>query len=353
VNGTPSYRKVRLGNPGAKVHRDSGGRIFMRSPDALAGYPARLTERLVKWAAECPDRTFVAKRDGSGQWRRVSYAQALAAARRIGQALLDRGLSPERPLVILSENDLEHAMLALAALHVGIPYAPVSPAYSLISQDHERLRFIVGLLMPGLVFVSHGQKYEKAIRAAVPSDAELVVAEAAPTDRPSTSFRDFAATPATRQVDAAHAAVGPDTIAKFLFTSGSTQQPKAVINTHRMLCSNQQMLVQCMPFMAEEPPVLRPDATQASQAEIVLDPGVRAFFACLIEELGTQSTGSASRVTRALLLGDPPSIDIGEVTDKGSINQRAVLKARSALVEELYSAAYPDRVMLVRAADAR
>jgi len=244
-------------------------------------------------------------------------------------------------------------MFALAALHVGIPYAPVSPAYSLISQDQERLRFIVRLLTPGLVFASHGQRYEKAIRAAIPAGAELVVTEAPPAGRACTRVEELAAALATGRVDAAHAAVGPGTIAKFLFTSGSTQQPKAVINTHRMLCSNQQMLVQCMPFMAEEPPVLRPDATQASQAEIVLDPGVRAFFACLIEELGTQSTGSASRVTRALLLGDPPSIDIGEVTDKGSINQRAVLKARSALVEELYSAAYPDRVMLVRAADAR
>lgn len=252
----PAYRKVRLGNPGASIEAGAQGCLLMRSPDVLAPYPARLTERLVKWAAESPDRTFVAKRDASGRWRSISYSEALRDARRIGQALLDRGLSAERPLLILSENDLEHAMLALAAQHVGIPYAPISPAYSLISQDHERLRFIVGLLTPGLVFASSGQRYEKAIHAAIPSGTELVVTQAPPAGRACSTFGELVSAADTGRVDAAHAAVGPDTIAKFLFTSGSTQQPKAVINTHRMLCSNQQMLVQCMPFMAEEPPVL-------------------------------------------------------------------------------------------------
>lgn len=610
-----AYRKVRLGIPGVRIDQDGQGRTFMRSTEPLAAYPARLTECLVKWATESPDRTFVAKRDAAGQWRRISYGEALRHACRIGQALLDRGLSAERPLLILSENDLEHAMLALAALHVGIPYAPVSPAYSLISQDQERLRFIVRLLTPGLVFASHGQRYEKAIRAAIPADTELVVTQAPPAGRSCTRFEELAAVPATGRVDAAHAAVGPGTTAKFLFTSGSTQQPKAVINTHRMLCSNQQMLVQCMPFMAEEPPVLvdwlpwnhtfggnhnfgltlynggtlyiddgkpiprfihetlrnlreiaptmyfnvprgfeeiaaalRTDADlrknffsrvkmlfyaaaglsqpvwdslhqlaeatcgerilmitglgmtetapfaicanweagrsgvigipapgmelklvasgdklevryrgpnvtpgfwrqeelwratideegfycsgdavrfidpavpekglafdgriaedfklatgtwvsvgplrarviaagapyvqdvvvtgldrdevgimifphvesckrlsaalrpDASQAEIVLDPAVHGYFARLIDELGTQSTGSASRITRALLLAEPPSIDIGEVTDKGSINQRAVLKARSALVEELYAERPRERVIML------
>jgi len=256
VSAAHRYRKVRLGSTDVRVERHGNGRIFMRAAEPLAPYPTRLTERLLKWAAECPERTFVAKRDAAGNWRRISYAEALQMARGIGQALLDRGLSAERPLVILSENDLEHAMLALAAMHVGIPYAPVSPAYSLISQDNERLRFITGLLTPGLVFAAHGERYARAIRAAVAPDTELVVSEAPPAGRAHTAFASLAAVHPTAQVDAAHAAVGPATIAKFLFTSGSTQQPKAVINTHGMLCSNQQMLVQCMPFMAEEPPVL-------------------------------------------------------------------------------------------------
>jgi feruloyl-CoA synthase len=251
----PKYRKVRLGSAGVRVERDGRGSIRLRSAEALAPYPARLTESLLKWARLCPERTFVAKRDAAGQWRRISYGDALRHARSIGQALLARGLSAERPLMILSENDLEHALLALAALHVGIPYAPISPAYSLISQDHERLRFISRLLTPGLVFACHGERYAKAIRAAIAPDTELVVTQAPPAGRACTAFEDLAAA-ADARVDAAHAAIGADTIAKLLFTSGSTQQPKAVINTHRMLCSNQQMMVQCMPFLAEEPPVL-------------------------------------------------------------------------------------------------
>jgi len=252
----PNYRKVRLGSARVRAGNDDRGRIFLRSTEALAPYPARLTECLLKWANVCPERTFVAKRNAAGTWRRISYGEALGYARGIGQALLDRGLSAERPLMILSENDLEHALLALAALHVGIPYAPISPAYSLISQDHERLRFISRLLTPGLVFASHGERYAKAVCAAISPDTELVVTQAPLPGRTCTAFEDLAAIAAGAGVDAAHAAIGPDTIAKFLFTSGSTQQPKAVINTHRMLCSNQQMLVQCLPLLADEPPVL-------------------------------------------------------------------------------------------------
>ena len=256
MSGAHLYRKVRLGGTAMRVERSANGGYRLQAAETLAPHPARVTDRLVRWADECPERTFVAKRDTAGRWRRISYAEALRAARAIGQALLERGISAERPVVILSENDLEHALLALAAQHVGVPYAPISPAYSLISQDHERLKFILGLLTPGLVFAAHGGRYAKAIAAAVPADCELVVTEAPPAGRPSTLFEQLAAVAPTSAVDAANAAVGPGTIAKFLLTSGSTQQPKAVINTHGMLCSNQQMLAQCMPFMAEEPPVL-------------------------------------------------------------------------------------------------
>src|ERR1035437_5629209 len=184
----PKYRKVRLGSASVWAERDDRGRISLRSTEELAPYPARLTECLLKWAKVCPERAFVAKRDAAGQWRRISYGEALGYARGIGQALLDRGLSAERPLMILSENDLEHALLALAALHVGIPYAPISPAYSIISQDHERLRFICRLLTPGLVFACHGERYAKAIRAAISPDTELVVTQAPPAGRACTAF---------------------------------------------------------------------------------------------------------------------------------------------------------------------
>jgi feruloyl-CoA synthase len=250
------FRKVRLGPRATTVRRDPDGTIHLRSPEPLGEFPARVTDRLVHWAACAPDRTFIARRDSTGAWRRLSYAQTLEATRRLGQALLDRELSPERPLVILSGNDLEHALLALAAQHVGVPYAPISPPYSLVSKDFEKLRYIVALLTPGLVFAANGRQFETAIRAAVPAGVEVAVTEAPPESRETTSFAELGRMAATPAVDVAHAKVGPETIAKFLFTSGSTAHPKGVINPHRLICSNQAMLVATLPFLADEPPVL-------------------------------------------------------------------------------------------------
>jgi feruloyl-CoA synthase len=234
---------VSLGPAQVVLERDARGGYRLRSPAPLNSYPARLTERLLRWAKECPERTFVAMRVAGGDWRRISYGAALDSARRIGQGLLERGLSAERPLMILSGNDLDHAMLALAALHVGVPFVPVSPAYSLVSQDHGKLRHAVQLMTPGLVFAADG-KYEKAIAAAVPSSTEVVL------DLKRLMNAN------TALVDAAHAAIRPHSISKFLLTSGSTGMPKAVIHTQRMLTSNLQMIVDCLPFLAEEPPVL-------------------------------------------------------------------------------------------------
>jgi feruloyl-CoA synthase len=256
MSHTTPTRRIALGRGRVIMDRDARGVLRMRTSAPLGPYPAKLTERLVKFAHEAPDRTLFAKRDASGKWRRLTYARALDAARRIGQALLDRGLDAERPLLILSENDLEHAVLALAALHVGVPYAPVSPAYSLISQDYGKLRYILELMTPGLVFAADGKRYERALRATLPAETELVVTEAPPADRTATPFEVLAHTATTPRVDAAHATIGPETLAKFLFTSGSTGTPKAVIHSHRMLCSNLQQIIECLPFMAEEPPVL-------------------------------------------------------------------------------------------------
>jgi len=250
------YRKVSLGKAGVTVARGAGGRLLLKPTQPLGPYPRRLTERLTKWAAEAPERTFMAKRERGGEWRRVGYAQALDLARRLGQALLDRGLSAERPLMILSENDLEHAMLALAALHVGVPFVPVSPAYSLVSRDYGKLRYVTELMTPGLVFASDGARYARALEAAVPPDTEIVLTQAPPAGRHCTSFAELSATEATPAVEAAHAAIGPETISKFLLTSGSTGMPKAVIHPQRMLTSNPQMVIDCLPFLAEEPPVL-------------------------------------------------------------------------------------------------
>jgi feruloyl-CoA synthase len=185
----------------------------------------------------------------------LSYAEVLDRARRIGQSLLDRGLSAERPLLILSGNDLEHFQLALGAMYAGIPYAPVSPSYSLVATDYGKLAELVAQLTPGALYASDGAAFSKAITAVLPADAELILAHGDVSRHHATRFSALLdVTPTT--VEAAHAKVNAQTIAKFLFTSGSTKKPKAVITTHGMLCSNQQMLLQTFPFMGEEPPVL-------------------------------------------------------------------------------------------------
>jgi feruloyl-CoA synthase len=253
------YRPLSLGGSlEADFVRRGDGATVVVSRERLEPYPERLTDRLVQWATRDPDRILVAKRakpEAGGAWRRVSYGEALRSARAIAQALLDRRLSPERPVAILSDNDIEHLLLGLGAMLAGVPFAPVSPAYSLVSQDHGKLRHIFGMLTPGLVFAS-GSQYGKAIAAVVPAETPVVLGEGRLEGRAVTPFAEFVATEPSAAVDAAHARVGPDTIAKFLFTSGSTKLPKAVINTQRMLCANQQMIRQCFVTLAEEPPVL-------------------------------------------------------------------------------------------------
>jgi feruloyl-CoA synthase len=249
-------RPVRLGPRDVLVDRPGDGTIHMRSPHPLPPYPTKITERLEHWASVAPERTFLAQRDATGGWRKVSYAQALAQVRRIGASLLERDLSAERPVVILSGNDIEHALLALGAMYVGIAYAPISPAYSLISNDFGKLRYIFDLLTPGLVYATDGGPFARAIAAAVPGDLEVVIARNPPASRPTTSFDALLANSSATAADAAHAKVGSDTIAKFLFTSGSTGTPKAVINTQRMWCSNQAMIVSQLAFFADEPPVI-------------------------------------------------------------------------------------------------
>jgi feruloyl-CoA synthase len=229
------------------AERRADGALLLRSPHALAAYPAKLTERLEHWAARTPDRVLFAQREASGAWRTVSYAQARSRARRIAAALLARGLSAERPLMVLSGNDLEHALLQLGALYAGIAYAPVSPAYSLLSTDFGKLRHVVGLVRPGLVYASDGPAFRRAIEAAIPQDAEV---------RSAADFAVFEREAAEGAVEAAHARVGPDTIAKFLFTSGSTGVPKAVINTQRMWCANQAMISTMFAYFRDEPPVI-------------------------------------------------------------------------------------------------
>jgi feruloyl-CoA synthase len=254
ANNAP-FRKVRLGPPGVIVDRRPNGTIYLRSPHPLPKYPEKLTERLAHWADVTPGKTYMADRV-DGAWRRTSYADALDKARRIGQALLNRKLSAERPIAILSGNDLEHHWLTLAGYYVGIPVSPISPAYSLISSDFANLKHIFAKLTPGLVFVNDGAAFARAIDTIVPPDVEIVAIRNPPANRRATLFSELLATDPTGAVDDAFAKVGPDTIAKFMFTSGSTGQPKGVINTQRMLCSNQAMILSALAYFEDEPPVV-------------------------------------------------------------------------------------------------
>ena len=249
------YREVAIGHPAVEV-LEVGGILHMRSLETLEPMPERLLDRLVHWAQIRPGHTFIAARDGDGQWRRISYAQMLEDVRAIAQSLLAYGLGAERPLAILSGNDIEHLQMALGAMYAGIPYCPVSPAYSLLSQDFAKLRHVCDLLQPGLIFVSDAAVYQRAVDAVLPADTPLVAVRGEMAGRPQVSFASLLEQPGGAEAQAAFMASGPDSIAKFLFTSGSTKLPKAVITTQRMLCANQQMLLQTFPVFAEEPPVL-------------------------------------------------------------------------------------------------
>ena len=257
---TPKFRPLRFGVTRVTLKDGVPGTHYLKADQELQAYPDRLTDRFQHWATNKPNQTLFARRvklaDGTlGDWRHVTYAQAWATARNIAQALINRGLNAERPVVILSENSLEHALLALGCMVAGVPFVPTSPPYSLISQDYDKLKHVLRTVTPGMVFASD-TRYAKAIAATVSSDMEIVMNEGGIEGQQVTSFEALCQTPATSQVDAAIAATGPDTIVKFLFTSGSTKMPKAVINTQRLWCANQQQMMQSMPVLAETPLVL-------------------------------------------------------------------------------------------------
>jgi feruloyl-CoA synthase len=248
-------RTISFGEICVSVDRRDDGTIYLRPKTVLGDYPVRITDSLHHWANAAPDRIFMAERDAGG-WRRISYAQLLASSRRLASALLARGLSAERPIVILSGNSIDHALIAFGALYAGIPFCPVSPAYSLVSKDYGKLGYLMKLLTPGLVFAEDASAFADAVLANVADDTEVVASRGEVPGRRATMLTDLLATPEHAGLDAAHAAIGPDTIAKFLLTSGSTGNPKAVINTQRMLCANQVMLRETLAFLKDEPPVI-------------------------------------------------------------------------------------------------
>lgn len=249
-------RPISFGVIGVSTERREDGTIYLRSTMPLAAYPPRITDRLHHWAKLAPDRMLMAERNSHGEWREISYAEMLTAARRIASALLARSLSAERPVMILSGNSIDHALIAFGALYAGIPACPVSPSYSLISKDFAKLRHAIGLLTPGLVFVDDAEAFGAAIGACVPETTEIATSRGELPGRRVTTLAQLLATPEHADLNHAHETIGPHTIAKLLLTSGSTGNAKAVINTQRMLCANQVMIREALAFLKDEPPVI-------------------------------------------------------------------------------------------------
>jgi feruloyl-CoA synthase len=231
-------------------HRADGS-IVLRSPEPLRDGARCVGDWLEQWARQKPDTVFLAERDSADTpWATMTYAGALRRVRAAASWILAQGLGAERPLVILSDNSIDHALLALAAQHVGVPSAAISPAYSLMSKDFDKLRSMISLLEPGAIYVSATKPFAAALAAIKPLHRAQVISGNA-SDADALAFRTVAATPETADVARAFAAVTPDTIAKFLFTSGSTGTPKAVINTQRMLTSSQQAKAQTWTFLEQ------------------------------------------------------------------------------------------------------
>src|SRR6476646_9444060 len=239
----PAFRKIEWLPRDIAVERRPDGVIVLKSRIPLQPYEKHIPASQAKWANEAPERTWLAQRGGpERQWRKVSYGEAKRTVDGLTQGLLNLALEVGRPVAILSGNSIEHALMTQAAMQARFPAAPVSPAYSLMSQDHVKLKYLFNLIKPAVVMVQDGPTFEKALKA-LDLNGVTVVHVARPCDGlKSLAFADLAATPVTGDVAESIANITPDTVGKLLFTSGSTGMPKAVINTQEMMCANAAMM---------------------------------------------------------------------------------------------------------------
>lgn len=249
---TAPLREVQLWDATVKSSTQPDGSILVWQEQPLNAYPERLSDRIKHWAQVTPDKIWMAERDANEKWVNVTYAQLLEQIRSVGQFLLGLGLSTDRPLLILSGNSIPHGIMALGAQYAGIPSAAIAPAYSLIAGDFKKLKSIGDQITPGAIFVDKSDKFSPAVNQ-VFSDLPLLAVEG---EGAAHTFAEILSTASGEKVDAANAATGPDTIAKFMFTSGTTGSPKAVIQTQRMMCSNMEMVTDCFEYLRNEPPIL-------------------------------------------------------------------------------------------------
>jgi feruloyl-CoA synthase len=246
------HRPIAFGSPAIQCEQDADGSTRLRSRVELGAYDPN-TARLFRAAvSKNPDGVFIAERAGEG-WHKITYREARQKVDAIAQSLIERRLSAERPVMILSGNSIDHALLMLAAYTATIPVAPISVAYSLQSQDHEKLRHIAELLVPGLIYVADTVPFAKALAALDLQAVEIVANRNGAGLEKVTPFEELTRAKPGAAVEQAVAAIAPDTTAKILFTSGSTGLPKGVINTHRMMTANQQQVLQVWPFVTEQP----------------------------------------------------------------------------------------------------
>jgi feruloyl-CoA synthase len=250
----PAFRKTEWLPRDIAVERRDDGVIVLKSRIPLKAYEKHIPASLAKWAEQTPERIWLAQRTGAErQWRKVSYGEAKRAVDALTQGLLDLGLPPDSPVAILSGNSIEHALLTQAAMQARLPAAPVSPAYSLMSHDHLKLKYLFELIRPRVVMVQDGPSFAKALNA-LDLDGVTVIHVARPCDGiASVAFADLAATQVTTDVAGSIAKITSDTVGKLLFTSGSTGMPKAVINTQAMMCANAAMMMQVRPRDAQAP----------------------------------------------------------------------------------------------------
>jgi feruloyl-CoA synthase len=250
----PAFRKIEWLARDIAVERRADGVIILKSRIPLQPYEKHIPASLAKWAKEAPERIWLAQRGGADrQWRKVSYGEAKRTVDGLTQGLLNLGIAEGHPVTILSGNSIEHALMTQAAMQARLPAAPVSPAYSLMSQDHLKLKYLFNLVKPAVVMVQDGPTFEKALKALDLTGVTVVHALRPCEGIKSVSFADLAATPVTKAVEESIAKITPDTVGKLLFTSGSTGMPKAVINTQEMMCANAAMMMQVRPRNADAP----------------------------------------------------------------------------------------------------